>query len=784
MLSSAGHHFQPLAPNSSPWAHKYNPNQQIPQAQAQAQAHADSHSHSQQAYPAQQQQQQLPKPSPLSSADNAPRSTHINAVQAVHTYYTVPSAYTHTQASNSNSTSTSSLGTFSSPPQQQPSPQSQHKLRRIPGGANLAEYRPPPPPPPPAASQHQQQSAAPHSTSHHHARARTHSLSIPSTSTMSVNGAASSPQTARGMPSINAIAAGPGPADTAGPGRAGFDGPRSPPNTSHVPCKFFRQGACQAGAACPFGHDLGAASETVCKYFAKGNCKFGPKCANIHILPTGHRVTYGKNGVSISPGLNFGNRVNPMAYGHSSNSALTNSFMRAEAVPPYTSYANATDDRYNQGLGRQGSLENGTPKMDTQYSGPTSPYGSPHAGDEARMGFGLSPVSAAKGLSVLDAPLPASFDSNGISLAARYGPWPASVPNKFGIESPTPSLSNAKDTRTSETLKMLHTSAFGSNEHLSPSQLGGDAEDMGASPPQQPIGEEFFPRRQMHSNSTRYAKPRLLSSSAPKVDRDWDDNFLFLEEDYVPSELASELLTPQEKARRGSVRMSDGNEQTTSSENSTKYGSPMGAASPSRWGPPFHRQQAEDGALGKSLKGANAFGHVGSPLRNSSLASGIHMVSSQNGGSSRPSLAGSRTASGVGIGGTESSASLSALTQQIQRTRINDDNTHHSLSSSPHLHPSVAAMGGRKPTTDAARLERHISTGSMGSNGRFTTPIDEEDPDFVFNMEEDEEAIREKSRKAGGGLASLGGGGGGGGWSIAGVARRAEGKGDAAVETR
>lgn len=503
---------------------------------------------------------------------------------------------------------------------------------------------------------------------------------------------------------------------------------------------------------------------------SQGNCKFGPKCANIHILPTGHRVSYGKNGVTIGPNnMAFGGRVNPMSYGHSSNSALTNSFMRAEAVPPYTSYANANDDRYNQGLGRQGSLDNGLPTIDTQYSGPTSPYGSPHGGDEARMGFGLSPVSAAKGLSVLDAPLPASFDSNGISLAARYGPWPASVPNKFGIESPTPSLSNAKDSRTSETLKMLHTSAFGSNEHLSPSQLGGDAEGMGASPPQQPIGEEFFPRRQMHSSSSRFAKPRLLSSSAPKVDRDWDENFLF-EEDYVPSDL-SDLLTPEEKARRGSVRASDVNEQPTSGENSTKYGSPVGAASPSRWGSSFHRQEdGGSGALGKSLKGSNAFGHVGSPLRNSSLASGIHMISQNGSISGRPSLAGSRTASS---GGAES---LSALTQEIQRTRINDENTH-SLSSSPHVHLSAAS----RRQADA-RLERHVSSGSINSNGRFTTPIDEEDPDFVFSMEEDDEASREKNRKASSGFGTLSGGGGG--WSIAGAARGTGGKTDAAVETR
>lgn len=472
-----------------------------------------------------------------------------------------------------------------------------------------------------------------------------------------------------------------------------------------------------------------------------------------------------------------------MAYGHSSNSALTNSFMRAEAVPPYTSYANATDDRYGQGLARQGSLDNGVPTIDTQYSGPASPYGSPHGGDEARMGFGLSPVSAAKGLSVLDAPLPASFDSNGISLAARYGPWPASVPNKFGIESPTPSLSNAKDSRTSETLKMLHTSAFGSSEHLSPSQLGGDAEAlMGASPPQHPIGEEFFPRRQMHSSSTRYAKPRLLSSSAPKVDRDWDDNFLFLEEDYVPSELASELLTPAEKARRGSVRMaSDNAEQQTSGsgENSAKYGSPIGAASPSRWGPLFQRQQEEggSGALGKSLKGASAFGHVGSPLRNSSLASGIDMIGkgAQNGANSnRPSLAGSRTASSsTAAGGVDG---LSALTQQLQRTRLGDEGAA-SLSSSPHLHPGALRQ--------QSKLERHVSSGSMGgSTSRFTTPIDEEDSSFVFSMEEDEEAGKKKT----GGNSATGLGSHGGahsGWSYATVAQRSGGAKDmGAVDTR
>ncbi|KAI4226196.1 MAG: hypothetical protein LQ349_006921 [Xanthoria aureola] len=41
-------------------------------------------------------------------------------------------------------------------------------------------------------------------------------------------------------------------------------------HTSHVPCKFFRLGQCQAGKACPFSHSTDLSSvDTPCKYFAK-----------------------------------------------------------------------------------------------------------------------------------------------------------------------------------------------------------------------------------------------------------------------------------------------------------------------------------------------------------------------------------------------------------------------------------------------------------------------------------------------------------------------------------
>ncbi|KHN97448.1 Zinc finger, CCCH-type [Metarhizium album ARSEF 1941] len=507
--------------------------------------------------------------------------------------------------------------------------------------------------------------------------------------------------------------------------------PRSPPNTSHVPCKFFRQGACQAGNACPFSHDLGAAAENICKYFAKGNCKFGPKCANIHVLPDGRRINYGKNGVTIGttpiglPGRPSPNPASPRSgsstgYHQPSASALTTSLYSAEQSP--------WDDRQvvNSSFhpGHQPSLDSGIPSIESPYG--HSNYGSPREDDLTRLGFGLSPANG-KGLSILDAPLPASFDSNGISNAARFpaAPWPSSMPSKFGLDSPTPSLSNAKDSRTSETLKLLHTSAFGSSEHLTPTA---------GSPPnsQSAIGDEYFGKRAMHSS--RYAKPRMLSSSVPKtssVDRDWEAEFAFdddnLPENYVPENL-QELLTPAEKARRGSSSMRDEH-----AIDALKYGSPMGT-SPSRWGSLFQRQKEEDAARAARSAGS-AFGHVGSPLRRSTLA--------QEMGDDYKSASGRLSA------GRSTSESMSVLSQQLQRSRLDDAIS--GSGSSPHLHPTTARLPSSSlaPIGKDRAMERHVSSGSVSSSvtGRFTTPIDEEDPAFVFSMEEEDDAPTARMRK-------------------------------------
>lgn len=424
----------------------------------------------------------------------------------------------------------------------------------------------------------------------------------------------------------------------------------------------------------------------------------------MHVLPDGRRINYGKNGMTIGAPFSLGARVSPSTHGHHA-SALTTSFMRGY------------DDRYSRGS--QSAQQLDVPTIDTTYpSNPPSAYGSPRDDDMARF-LGLSPN--ANGLSVLDAPLPASFDSNGISLAARYGPWPSSMPSQFGLESPK--LQPAKDMRT-DALSSLHRSAFGGN--LSPST---DAEV--------PHGKRM-PVHHLHSSS-RYHKPRLLSSSVPKVDRewgsvskvdrDWEPGFLF-EEDYVPGALANEVLTPAEKARRGSNNMTRPDD-----AEGARFGSPIGASSPSRWGPLFQRQKDEeaDGNFGRK-HGPSAFGHVGSPLRNSRLADGL-------------------ASPGPGSRGTASPAgeSLTVLTAQLRLTQLADDVESSSCSpgaSSPHLRASRPLF---YTTKDRDRVfDRHISNGSIGSSpaGRFASPIDEEDPAFVFPMEEEDDRDRDAAARA------------------------------------
>ena len=395
-------------------------------------------------------------------------------------------------------------------------------------------------------------------------------------------------------------------------------------------------------------------------------------------------------------------------------SALASSILHAHAIPTPLGhqYSLPPQDDFLPLATLPMSNFEAAPVIETGFvsSHPGSNYGSPR--DDIR--FPLSPII--QGLSALDAPLPASFDSNGISWIARNGPVASSVPSKFGLESPPHSF---KEAPPSEALRTLHDSAFGNGDR---SRLN----HLASSPP--PSTEESPGHRIMHSQ--RYTKPKMMSSSLPRAGAtdDWDSTFAF-EEDFIPNSL-HELLTPQEKMRRSS--RSGGEDDGlntrlslsgfgTPGESSSKVGSPT-ASSPSRFGPLFSRQKKEEdhSSLG------TGFGHVGSPLRNSLLnpssSPGLRPINRPASGDISPHFA-----------SPPRQSSMSMISQQLQRTRLSKAD---SLSSEAGLHLTSA----KQSTNPAGKTDRAVSSSSIG-NGRTVSSIDEE-PGEVFSMEEEEDTKR------------------------------------------
>ncbi|KAL5332813.1 hypothetical protein BJX70DRAFT_392680 [Aspergillus crustosus] len=477
---------------------------------------------------------------------------------------------------------------------------------------------------------------------------------------------------------------------------SGFDmAARSPPNqsnTKHVPCKFFRQGACQAGPACPFLHSTDNTIEYApCKYFTKGNCKFGAKCALAHILPDGRRVnrpTAGGIGMGSSH-LNLGGRVNPQTYVNQ-DSALTNSVLSQQRM-------NGHDPRYVSQLPSQEEFAALHPKQQQPYdtipsidTGLASDAGSGYGSPVEESRFPLSP-NRNQYLTALDAPLPASFDSQGISHAARYGPVAASMPSRFGLESPPAQRANPP----LDALRNIRDATY-SAEAKKPS-----SSFIGSSPPA--LLEDGLGSRFLHSQ--RAVKSRMLSASVPRPGAldDWEDSNFPMEEDYLPMNLHDDVLTPQERLRRLSRtdnELSSSHRELSGlgmSSSFTKVNSPL-ASSPSRFGALFakQRQRKEEEAHGSLT-------HLGSPLRESALHFG-----------SSPSLG--------PIGSPPRNSSASVISQQL---------------SGLSLHPPSAR---HTPSVPSSRLDRTVSSPVS------TTKIDEEqgegEGDLVFSMEEEEGSKR------------------------------------------
>ena len=306
-----------------------------------------------------------------------------------------------------------------------------------------------------------------------------------------------------------------------------------------------------------------------------------------------------------------------------------------------------------------------------------------------------SPIlsSSHRTLGPLDATLPSSFDSNGISFYARLLPIAASVPSKFGLESPPMSESR--------TLKSLHASAFGEEDAI------------GALALSPPTSEDTLGHRLQSRLRTSY-----LSASMPRTGLmlgDWTKDKLQgdllenmgNEEDFIPGSLTGDILTPQENVIRNR-RMSANHEAASGfafgspRETGSAVGSPI-VGSPSRFGPLFSRTKREEEPMFGGL------GHVGSPLRNSYLQNDSPPFGNLN----------HTTASDA----ITSPTRISALTQKLADVHIDGD------------------LEGQTPAK-IKPLSRGISSTPTGS--KVVSSIDEE---IQFSMDDEDDGSKKQQQQ-------------------------------------
>jgi hypothetical protein len=336
-------------------------------------------------------------------------------------------------------------------------------------------------------------------------------------------------------------------------------------------------------------------------------------------------------------------------------------------------------------------------QVDMTFTSASPIYGSPPQAE--RMATSPPP----KGLSVLDAPLPNSFDSNGISFAARNGHLAASVPARFGMESPPSSL--PRQTQFGNTaLRDLHSSAFGDRG------MDGVLASMGSSPPSGPDGTITFAKRPLHSERLRTSRPPIMSSSLgtklPTTSFEYSDDEDGPDgaEDLLPASIRDIISEggSRHESRVRSDEDSPANFLSAARRTLSGHGTPQDSkvsslgTSPSRYSSVFLQRQGNKNGDGDGI------GHVGSPLRNSGFTSSPR----PGNGELSPS-----------ISSPPKQASMSMLSQELQRTKLD-----------------AARSQAQPPTRSLSNGSNGRSSLDRGMSSTSVSKIDEEQE--LFDMDE------------------------------------------------
>ncbi|OCF43333.1 cleavage and polyadenylation specificity factor subunit 4 [Kwoniella heveanensis CBS 569] len=342
-------------------------------------------------------------------------------------------------------------------------------------------------------------------------------------------------------------------------------------NLSHVPCRFFKAGACTAGDSCPFSHAApDAAKREVCQWFLKGNCKFGHKCALAHVRPGEPMSMDRKNKKAAqlearerSDSVGASNAPPAPSSGAATGMSLSES-PRPTGIPRGRKNSSSIGDDHASPVPIKSALSS---SMQSPSGGrlPSSPLREPFGPPSGALPNSPNSAGFAHGRPHAAAAF-ASSPSRPSPLSASFGAS-GSVPGPLSLKA---SASNplGSPLRPPVTAAAAFSSSFSHSSLDRAAQAGplsasfaGDGGNLHKSiwarsdTPAEPLS----PRRPI---------PRTNSSREDAVFIDEEDHG----EDFLPSSL-SDLLTPRERARRMSRRDSQGGEEFAQSP--SKYASPL-----------------------------------------------------------------------------------------------------------------------------------------------------------------------------------------------------------------